>query len=239
MKPYIILHMLISVDGKITGEYMNTDTAAVLCEEYYRINREYKADAFACGRVTMEGSFTHGEKPDLTLYKGVKIPHEDYVAKKHGYYAVAVDPHGRLGWRDGEIKDEDPGYDDAHIIEVLTDDIKDEYLAFLQEKGISYIFCGKGKINAEIMSEKLYSLFGIEKLMLEGGGLTDGLFLNADIIDEMSLVVVPLVDGSKNGIDLFADKKCDLQEYELNVVQRLPDNGLWLNYKKKKQTVRG
>ena len=41
MKPYIILHMLISIDGKITGDYMNTDTASALCEEYYRINREY------------------------------------------------------------------------------------------------------------------------------------------------------------------------------------------------------
>ena len=50
MKPYIILHMLVSIDGKITGDYMNTDAANTLCEEYYRINREYQADAFACGR---------------------------------------------------------------------------------------------------------------------------------------------------------------------------------------------
>ena len=232
MKPYIILHMLVSIDGKITGDYMNTDTASALCEEYYRINREYKTDAFACGRITMEGSFTGGVKPDLTLYKGVKIPHEDYIAKQHDYYAVSIDPHGRLGWQNSEIKDEDPGYDDAHIIEVLTDDINDEYLAFLKDKGISYIFCGRDKIDVKLMNEKLYSLFNIKKLMLEGGGLTDSLFLDADCIDEMSLVVVPLVDGSKTGIDLFAGKNCNVQEYELTDCQKLPQNGLWLNYKK-------
>ena len=183
MKPYIILHMLVSIDGKISGDYINTETANILCEEYYRINREYKADAFACGRITMEGSFTGGVKPDLTPYKDVKVPHQDYIAKQHGYYAVSIDPHGRLGWYGTEIKDEDSGYDNAHIIEVLTDDISDEYLTLLKDKGISYIFCGRDKIDVKLMNEKLYSLFNIKKLMLEGGGLTDSLFLDADSID--------------------------------------------------------
>ncbi len=223
--------MLVSIDGKITGDYMNAPTAQALCEEYYRINREYKADAFACGRITMEGSFTQGKKPDISQFNG-SFPHEDFVAKKHGYYAVAIDPHGRLGWYGSEIKDEDPGYDNAHIIEVLTDDIQDGYLGFLREKGISYIFCGKEKIDVKVMNEKLYSLFGIKKLMLEGGGLTDSLFLNEDCIDEMSLVVVPLVDGAKDGIDLFSNKHCNPIEYTISAVEKLPQNGLWLNYKK-------
>ena len=225
--------MLISIDGKITGGYMNTDMASALCEEYYRINREYKADAFACGRITMEGSFTQGVKPDLTPYEGVRFPREDYIAKQHGYYAVSIDPHGRLGWYGSEIKDEDPGYDDAHIIEVLTDDIQEEYLAFLRDKGISYIFCGKEKIDVKLMNEKLVKFFGIKKLMLEGGGLTDSLFLDADCIDEMSLVVVPLIDVDKDGIDLFAGKSCNVQEYALKSCEKLTANGLWLNYVKK------
>lgn len=233
MKPYIVLHMLISIDGKITGGYMNTDVASALCEEYYRINREYKADAFACGRITMEGSFTQGVKPDLTPYEGVRFPREDYIAKQHGYYAVSIDPHGRLGWYGSEIKDEDPGYDDAHIIEVLTDDIQEEYLAFLRDKGISYIFCGKEKIDVKLMNEKLVKFFGIKKLMLEGGGLTDSLFLDADCIDEMSLVVVPLIDVDKDGIDLFAGKSCNVQEYALKSCEKLTANGLLLNYVKK------
>ena len=216
--------MLISIDGKITGDYLSSDTANVLCEEYYRINRDYKADAFACGRITMEGSFTQCVKPDLHKFSGVKLPHTDYIAKQSAYYAVAIDPHGRLGWYGSEISDPDPGYDKAHIIEVLTNDIQDEYLAFLREKGISYVFCGNNKINVTQMNEKLYNLFGIKKLMLEGGGLTDTLFLDADCIDELSLVLVPLIDGSKDGIDLFKNKNCNLTEYRLEKVQQLPKN---------------
>ena len=52
-RPYIILHMLTSIDGKITGNYMQTKTCELLCEEYYRINREYKAEGYICGRITM------------------------------------------------------------------------------------------------------------------------------------------------------------------------------------------
>ena len=67
--------------------------------------------------------------------------------------------------------------------------------------------------------------------MLECGGHADSLFLDVDSIDEMSLVVVPLVDGSKTGIDLFAGKICNVQEYELTDCKKLPQNGFWLNYK--------
>ena len=72
-RPYVILHMLISIDGKITGKYMDEPTTIALTEEYYRINREYKADAYCCGRVTMEGSFTGGAKPDLTPFKNIVL----------------------------------------------------------------------------------------------------------------------------------------------------------------------
>ena len=47
-RPYIICHMVTSLGGKVTNLY-------------YQLNRGYKTDGFACGRVTMEGSFTGGK----------------------------------------------------------------------------------------------------------------------------------------------------------------------------------
>ena len=232
-KPYIILHMLLSLDGKVTGDYMKTQLADELCQEYYRINREYKADGFACGRITMEESFTHGKKPNLTKFAGVKVSREDYVAKVSNFYAVSIDPRGKLGWSSCDIVDEDPGYDKAHVIEVLTQSVSDEYIAFLKEMGISYVFCGDKEINLNLLNEKLFSLFGIKTLLVEGGGVTNGGFLNADSIDEMSLVLLPMVDGGK-GVDLFCNKNCGVQSFELKSVKPLSSGGLWLNYIKKK-----
>lgn len=166
MRPYIVCHMAMSIDGKVTGKFLFTEECATANEEYYRINREFQADAFACGSVTMEGSFTGGFKPDLSVYKRVSIPREDYVADETAtYYAVSFDRTGRVGWTQSRIYDEDPGYDNAHIVEVLCETVSHAYLAYLRDIGVSYIFAGKEAMNVTFAVEKLYKLFGIKKLM--------------------------------------------------------------------------
>lgn len=67
-RPYIICHMTTSIDGKVTGKFLNTPECEKAVDLYYQLNRDYKADAFACGRVTMEHSFTGGWYPDLSEY---------------------------------------------------------------------------------------------------------------------------------------------------------------------------
>lgn len=113
-RPYIICHMTTSIDGKVTGEFLYLPESESAVEAYYEINRKYKADAYACGRVTMEGSFTGGFQPDLTAFADAKVERTDHIADTEAkYFAVAFDRKGRLGWTDSRIHDEDPGYDDA------------------------------------------------------------------------------------------------------------------------------
>lgn len=71
-RPYIICHMVTSLDGKVTGDFLGRDAHSGLIEEYYRIHREYGADGFLCGRVTMEGSFSQPPVPP-TVYEGPSI----------------------------------------------------------------------------------------------------------------------------------------------------------------------
>ena len=68
-RPYIICHMVTSVDGKVTGNFLFQSECIGATEIYYRLNREIKADGFICGRTTMENSFTGGYYPDLSKYK--------------------------------------------------------------------------------------------------------------------------------------------------------------------------
>ena len=133
---------------------MSREECIPAIEEYYRLNREIPAEAFACGRITMEESFTGGWYPDLTEFENVKIDREDYIANQDAKrYAVAFDRKGRLGWKKAEIEDEDPGYDGVHIIEVLCEDVQDAYLAYLQSIRVSYIFAGKEKMDLEMASD--------------------------------------------------------------------------------------
>ena len=144
-RPYIICHMTTSIDGKVTGDFLSVPESEAAVEAYYEINRNYKADAYACGRVTMEGSFTGGFRTDLAAFADVRVDREDYIAEKDAkYFAVAFDRKGRLGWTDSRIHDEDTGYDDAHIINVMCENlVSDAYLAYLRSVGVSYIFAGK------------------------------------------------------------------------------------------------
>lgn len=228
-RPYIICHMTTSLDGKVTGEHLVRSQHSPASEVYYEINRNYKADAYACGRVTMEGSFTGGWYPDLSVYKPA-LSHMDYLVDDlDGFYAVAFDPHGRLGWKSNRIVDvdKDPGYDNAQIIEVLTHQVSRQYLTYLQAMGIPYIFAGNAEIDVEEALFKLKVYFGIEKLLLEGGSILNGAFQRAGVVDELSLVVDPVIGGE--GESLCMDSR--IEEYRLVDVKN--HNGiLWLNYQK-------
>lgn len=230
-RPYIICHMVMSIDGKVTGDFLGRPECESPAESYYQINRDYCADAFACGRVTMEESFTHGYQPDLSNFADIQIQREDYIADKDsGFFAVAFDRHGRLGWTTSKIVDDDPGYGNAHIIEVLCEDVSDAYLAYLQSIGVSYIFAGREELNLPLALYKLYRLFGIKKLLLEGGSVINGAFERENMIDELSLVLAPIVAG-KDGKSLFFESI--VREYTLIETKLLPNSSVWLNYHKK------
>ena len=183
----------------------------------------------------MEGSFTGGYYPDLSKFQPVKHDLDlkmDYILDDmSGFYAVAFDTNGKLGWKSNKIidPDGDPGYDGAQIIEVLSENVDERYLGYLEAMEIPYIFAGKDKIDVELALFKLKNIIGIDTLLLEGGSILNGSFQRADVIDELSLVVAPMIAG-KDSKPLFMDS--DIENFEL--VKAENDNGnLVLNYKRK------
>ena len=227
-RPYIICHMVTSLDGKVTGKFLSTPQCEKATDLYYQLNRDYKADGFACGRVTMEGSFTGGWYPDLSEFEPSYSP-MDFLTDDIGkYFAVAFNPHGRLGWQSNRIIDDDPGSGGAQIIEVLTHQVSHQYLTYLQSMDIPYIFAGDTEIDIEEALFKLKAYFGIHKLLLEGGSILNGAFQRAGVIDELSLVVAPMVASAEDK-PLFTDAQ--MENYSLEDVQYRNDS-LWLNYKK-------
>lgn len=231
-RTHVVCHMTISLDGKVTGEHLSRDSHSRASEVYYEINRNYKADGFACGRVTMEGSFTGGWYPDLTGYPEVQpdpVWMDCMFDDMEPPYAVAFDPHGRLGWKTNRIVDPDgdPGYDKARIIEVLTEQADPRYLSYLEEMEIPYIFAGETEIDVEFALFKLKNVVGMQTLLLEGGSILNGAFQREGLIDELSLVVDPVIGGE--GKPLCMDSR--VEEYRLEAVKN--DNGiLWMHYRR-------
>ena len=226
-RPYIICHMVTSIDGKVTGDFLFKPECEKATQVYYELNRKMKCNGFICGRVTMEGSFTEGWYPDLTNFAPVHHDSDmkmDFISDDlSGFYAVAFDTHGKLGWKSNRIVDPDgdPGYDGAQIIEVLSEDVDERYLGYLESVGISYIFAGKDAIDVELALFKLKNLFGCDTLLLEGGSILNGAFERAGAIDELSLVTAPVV-ADKNSKPLFMDS--GIMNFELVKAESVQGN---------------
>ena len=123
------------------------------------------------------------------------------------------------------------------MIEVLLESVSDDYIAYLRRLDISYIFAGRETLDPALCMDKLCRLFGIEKLMICGGGIVDYTFLQAGLIDELSLVVVPLTDGATDVATVF-DRSPFVPEtaaiaFKLLEVKMMPGDGVWLRYQPK------
>lgn len=223
MKPYIITHMAISVDGRIDADRWGDKINGI--DEYERTG-ELLGDAWMVGRVTMEKHFASHDKPQLKS-SGPALDRSDFVAPfEAGKFAVAIDASGKLFY-------DSPYIEEDHIIAVLTEKTSDVYLQYLKDLGISYVFGGVDEIDFHIVVDKLNRLFNIKKLLLEGGGGINGSMLKAGLVDEISVLQFPLVDGRMNTPALFDINEPTHSPSTLQLIsaERLPHDILWLRYK--------
>jgi riboflavin biosynthesis pyrimidine reductase len=81
--------------------------------------------------------------------------------------------------------------------------VSDAHLAGLHEDGISYIFAGARELDLALALEILNRDLGIKRLEVNGGGVTNGAFLRAGLIDEISVAIFPAIDGTKGAPSVF------------------------------------
>lgn len=185
MRPRVILHMMSSIDGRITPE--GWPASADRDEVYEAVHRELAADAWLVGRRTM-AEFSQGAPRSASTDR--LYPRQTWKAAAAGMgpYAVCLDRSGRLHLNRDRVNG------DA-VIAILSRAVDDDHLAELQRDGISYLFAGATELDLVCAIRALRAEFGIERLLLEGGGATNGAFLGADLVDEISLLVLPIADG--------------------------------------------
>ena len=200
MKPYVICHMVASVDGRtLISRWRPEDPSRR--ELFERLHERLAVDAWLIGRITGQEYAKRDAYPDHT---DQRYPREPWFTQCNAAaYGIVLDPHGKIAWGRGDIG-ADP------IIVVLTENISDAHLDGLREDGISYIFAGERTIDLERALDILNRELGIERLEINGGGVTNGAFLRAGLIDEISLVIFPAVDGAKGAPSVFDSTDADV-----------------------------
>lgn len=209
--------MMMSLDGRIDCAMTVKINGG---DEYYQTLNDLHTDGNVSGRVTAEMEIAKG------IYE-VKsyLPHskEDYyLDHKANCYDIIIDTKGSLKWDENE-----------DVIVITSEKVSDEYLDYLKNQHISYIVTGKDKIDLNRASELLYEHFNIKRMAIVGGGNINGAYLANNLLDEISIVLGPGIDGRKNMTSLFDGLDKEKEPTKLNLIDvNKYDNGvLYLRYK--------
>ena len=220
-KPYIICHMMISIDGRIDCA-MTSKLRGV--NDYYTSLEALHVPTTVSGRVTAElemaepGEF-QGRNPEVYGQQGFSKQ-----ADAEGY-EVIVDTHGKLLWPDAS------GMQKPYLI-MTSEDVTKEYLQYLDQQHISWIACGKGQVDLERAVEILAEEFGVERMGIVGGAKINTAFLEAGLLDEISLLIGAGIDG-RGGMPAVFDglpMQHDVTALKLMDVKKCKSDAVWIRY---------
>ena len=227
MRPYVICHMCTSLDGKIIGHRWGKLRGYKHESELFETTAaSFGIGAWLVGTTTMD----EFDDPKIKLPRAkIRIAHRDFIANKSARsFGIGADAKGVLRFQKNEV-----GGD--QVVLLVTQQVSDDYLAHLQSAGVSYLFCGKSKIDLKLALQKLGRAFKLRKLMLQGGGKFNGAMLEAGLVDEVSHLTVPVADGGTGIASIFdipgrtrakAAAKLRLLSHKL-----MPGGVIWARYR--------
>lgn len=190
MKPHVVCHMLISLDGRIHPSRWTESPDGdrkTWSAAYEQVHETLNGDAWLVGRVTMaEMSKGTPHAPASTATPA--RPHH-FANRDADVYAIAFDRSAKLHFAKPDI-----GGD--HVVVLLGPGVSDAHLAELAGDGVSYLVAEDEAMDAKTLLEILNRELGIERLLVEGGGNVNGSMLAAGVVDEISLIVAPAIDGA-------------------------------------------
>ena len=244
-RPYVVMQMSASIDGRIAFEPEMTmfdshpaarllpDSGPIWNKVGAAIEAEWHPSATMMGSGTVERE--NSALRELPVFDGAAqalyadfLPEEVLAQTLHWY--VLVDGRGRC--RGGYKATENPG---GHILHLVSLSACAEHLAFLRRERIPYLIGGREHADLAGALRKLHALLGVRALRLWGGGTLNGAMLRAGLIDEIHLIVQPMLQGGRRAPTLAdcADLAAGEQPALLQLVSAQAEDGgfLWLHYR--------
>lgn len=198
MRPRIICHLVSSIDGRLLADRWTPSDAGpnvgAVSIRHERLGARLAADGFIVGRSSLEAlSFVMAGDAKSGARRS---PIAHIAARKGRTLAVVIDPDGKLHYGKNDAEG-------SHIVAVLAERVPDDYLAELRAVGVSYLFAGVDGCDLWGALEQIGEIFCVDTFLLEGGGRLNSAFMNAGLIDEISLLVCPVIDGLPGGLNTW------------------------------------
>lgn len=218
MKPYVVMYNAVSVDGRIGG--FDVDM-----ELYYGQVGRWDEGATLVGCDTLLAGM--GEVPaeneaDLTC---AAVDPEDPRP-------LLVVPDSRGRFRQWHFLRQQAYWKD--FVALCTRKTPPDYLEYLEKRSIPHCIVGDDQVDYAAALTMLNETFGVTVVRMDSGGTLNGVLLRAGLVDELNLLVHPLLVGGVSTKSFFEDSQGeDLGSsvpLSFKGVQRVRDDLLLLTY---------
>jgi len=215
MKSEIIIHNSVSLDGSLTGFMPDMDL-------HYKIAGEYKPDAHLIGADTIiSGNEMFGEGIPDEMPSDFEQPQRSDTLP----WWVIVDSLGRLKGMLHTCRRFEYCRD---VILLVSESTSRDYLSHIRERNYRLIIAGKDKVDLKAAIAKLAEIYNISKILTDTGKVLGNLLINTGLVNEISLLIHPLIVGEKC-YPMFSDVNKDMN-LKLKKSQSFDNGCVWSIY---------
>ena len=222
MLPKVILHTATSLDGRITNFPADL-------ELYYSLAAQWNPDAVLFGSETVLAAVR--DNPSLE----VPQEHEDMFRPLEG----APDPRPLLVIADsrGRVRCWDAIRTWPYMRDVLafcSFSTPQDYLAYLAERKIAAIVAGNDRIDMRNALAALNRQYGVSTVRVDSGGTLNSVLLQAGVVDEISVLIHPILAGGRAEPTMFDPLKAGFPAFQVplkHLRMEVLGNGIvWARY---------
>lgn len=226
MKPHVIIHTAMSLDGRITN--FSADL-----ELYYSLAAQWNPDAILFGSGTVLAAVR--DNPALE----VPPEHEEMFPPPAGQpdprpLLVIADSRGQVRCWDAIRKW--PYMRD--VLALCSRATPKEYLEYLNERHIGTIVTGGERIDMGEALEALNRDYATKTVRVDSGGTLNSVLLNDGLVDEVSVLIHPIIAGGKSSPTLCDPDQAGITGLQVPLIHTstevLKEGMVWSRY-----TIRG
>jgi riboflavin biosynthesis pyrimidine reductase len=212
--------MMSLLDGRIDCDVTEQIESG---NEYYDALNQLNCPSTLMGRVTMQMHYALPE-PFIAEDKTPIGNERHHVAIATKGYLVAIDTMGKLSWPQNQ-------FDGMPLLVITSEDCPKAYHDTLTKQHISWVATGKDRIDLPRAMEILHKEFNVERLSVTGGGNINAAFLKEGLLDEVSMMWCPGIDGRKGMAAAFDGLDADFPPTKLKLasVEKLGET-IWAKY---------
>jgi 2,5-diamino-6-(ribosylamino)-4(3H)-pyrimidinone 5'-phosphate reductase len=233
-RPKVVIFNSTSLDGRMDGGVGAADMGL-----YYQLAASWKADAMLSGSNTMLAAFSGAAFGEAAFAGQVEPPTPAATAGEGGEkelhplavpYLVVVDSRGRIhNWAQIQAQ---PFW--RQVIVLYARHTPPAYLNELASQGVAHIVAGERRVDLRQALETLSAEHGIRSLRVDSGGELNGALLRAGLVDEVSVLLAPLLVGGQSPRSLFVAPDVTSPEPAIPLrlfhFEQVGEGRLWLRY---------